>query len=178
MGNNNDSEKTEVYLYKWRLLSNTTSISVGVIVNVYALFFINNINSLIIIRVSSALLILAGLWHILLMKAVPLICSLISWVLTWFAYFLAYDDLILRMWSYVFIGIGTSYLCYALLEFGNRLLEKEFGKSEEEPNYEFLTGNRANKKTTLYVTISSIICILLFMGIISYHILSTYRAVQ
>jgi hypothetical protein len=170
--------KPEIYLYKLRLAVNIITIGIGLIVSIYTLFVSYDINSLILFRSCGALLILAGLWHGIFVKLTPLLCSIISWILTWLAYFMAYDDLALRMWCYIFVGIGSFYLTIASLEFVNRKLEKEFGSKKNENITEFSKNKSEKSKSIKYITISSIFCVLLFIGILSYYILSSYRSIK
>lgn len=170
--------KADIYLYKLRLAVNIITIGIGLIVSTNTLFVSYDINSLILFRSCGALLILAGLWHSIFVKLIPLLCSVISWLLTWLAYFMAYDDLTLRLWSYTFVGVGAFYLAIASLEFGNRKLEKEFGGRKSEDITDFSINKSEKNKSIKYITISSVICVLLFIGILSYYILSSYRSIK
>ncbi|HCD44903.1 MAG TPA: hypothetical protein DEQ64_14465 [Lachnoclostridium sp.] len=169
------NRKSEIFLYKWRLIVNIITILVGIIINLYIMFIPYNINILILGRSCGALLILTGLWHIKFVNIVPLASSIASWALTWFAYFLAYDDLVLRIWSYIFIAIGSFHLICWLMELVNRQLEKEFGKSKKAN----ITEHSLEKgKSTLYITVSSVIFVLIFIGIIWYYSISSYRSIK
>lgn len=171
MVKNIEDAKKVIFLYVWRLIISALAIGIGIYV---ILFVPYDINIIITSRTCGALMILAGLWHFYFIKKFPILCSVVSWILTWLAYFMAYDNL--RLWSYYFVIIGSFYLFCGGMELCNYQIEKEFEKGSNKN--EKITINNGNiSKSKLWITVSSIIGVLLFIGILSYYILSSYHSI-